>query len=70
MQAIRLESVMNKSILTGYVSEIDKLLEDFDKNNPSLSTSQRKECEKHRRIVLLRDTINKSENKSNLWEGF
>lgn len=63
---------MNKNpILTGYVSEIDQLLQKFDKDHPETSVSQQKEYHKAQRIIRLRTTINPmTQNTSTLWEDF
>lgn len=47
-----------------YVSDIDQFLQAFDKKHPELSKSQKKEIEKHQRIVLLRDDANYTEPKN------
>lgn len=42
-------------ILKNYVSPIDQFLNQFDKEHPTLSESQRKEKSKYQRIYFLRD---------------
>jgi hypothetical protein len=44
---------------TGYVSEIDQFLQEFDKQHPELSASQRKEKLKYARLNQLRDNKNR-----------
>jgi hypothetical protein len=61
---------MSGKILRHYVSDIDLLLENFDKEHPEVSESQRKEIEKYHRIYFLRDTANRLESPKKLWEGF
>ncbi len=54
-----------------YVSEMDDLLMDFDKNHPILTQSQQKERNKYLRIYRLRDTSERPPNNSKkIWEGF
>lgn len=48
---------------TGFVSEIDQFLEEFDKKHPELSASQRKELAKAQQIALLRDRANMTATK-------
>lgn len=43
--------------LKKYVSEIDQLLQEFDKRHPQRSLSQQQEQKKHRRIYNLRDGV-------------
>lgn len=58
-------------ILRNFVSEIDKFLQQFDKDHPELSKAQQKEVNKYRRIYRLRDTSERSKPAVNkLWEGF
>lgn len=49
---------MSGKILRKFVSEIDKLIQHFDKEHPELSKSQRKEIAKHDRVQFLRDNDN------------
>lgn len=53
-----------------YTSELDTFLNAFDKNNPKLSLSQRKEIEKYRRIDALRDNPTQPEQKNTFWDNF
>jgi hypothetical protein len=54
-----------------YVSEMDELLNDFDKNHPILTQSQQKERNKYLRIYQLRDTSERPpKNSKKIWEGF
>lgn len=59
-----------KPMLSNYVSEIDQVLQQFDKTHPPLSTSQRKEIEKYRRIYALRDTIDSKDTSKNPLDNF
>lgn len=61
---------MKQPILTKYVSEIDKLLQEFDKKNPEPTKSQRNEIVKHNRIHALRDSVHRNEEPKKHWEGF
>lgn len=56
--------------LTNYVSEIDQVLQAFDREHPELSLSQQKEKEKYRRIYFLRDHIERLTTVIKLWEKF
>lgn len=40
-----------------YVSDIDQCLQTFDKKNPSLSLTQKKERDKHRAVYAKRDQV-------------
>jgi hypothetical protein len=54
-----------------YVSDMDILLQDFDKNHPILTQSQQKERNKYLRIYRLRDTSERTPNNpKKIWEGF
>jgi len=59
----------NKKLL-GYVSDIDRFLQDYDKKHPVLSKSQQKEIAKAKRIYRLRDDAAASETSSPLWNEF
>ncbi len=56
--------------LTSYVSEIDQVLQGFDKKHPTLSSSQQKEKTKYDRIYKLRDVAETSIETPKLWEDF
>ncbi len=56
--------------LSGYVSEIDSFLQEYDKKHPELSQSQRKEIAKLKRIYRLRDDATASEKSSTGWDQF
>jgi len=56
--------------LTNYVSEVDQFLQQFDQQQPNLSKSQQKELAKYSRIHYLRDTADRPEETTKLWEGF
>ena len=47
---LRLAHLFDNKKDRAYVSEADKLLQDFDKANPQKSKSQKKEIIKHRNI--------------------
>lgn len=53
-----------------YISPLDQFLEDYDKNHPKISLSQRKEIEKYARIIHLRNHKVASETPSSLWHQF
>jgi hypothetical protein len=55
---------------THYVSGIDQFLQEYDKNHPTLSKSQRKEIEKNLRIARLRDMPAVVESHKKLWDEF
>lgn len=56
--------------LAYYTSPIDQFLTDFDKTHPHLSTSQRKEIDKYKRIYAMRDNPNYTPPKEDFWEHF
>lgn len=58
-----------KIIRSGYMSEIDIFLKDFDKNRKALPTSRQKEIEKHQKIFAKRDKV-LPEDDNPLWQGF
>jgi hypothetical protein len=45
----------NKIVRTGFMTEIDQFLRDYDKNRKTLPDSVRKEAEKAKAIALKRD---------------
>lgn len=54
-----------------FVSELDKFIADFDKNNPKKSVSQQQEIKKFARIFKLRDDADAGKKKvDEAWEGF
>lgn len=53
-----------------YTSPLDSFLALFDQEHPRLSASQRKEKEKHARIVKLRDDPHYVEHKDTFWDKF
>lgn len=59
----------NQPILTHYISDMDKLLQQGAKQYPQ-SLSQKKECDKYRRIYALRDQVSVPSTLSKLWEQF
>ena len=59
-----------KPMLTNYVSEIDQVLQQFDKANPNLSKSQLKEIENYRRIYFLRDSVDYIDENKNPVDSF
>lgn len=59
---------MSGKILRDFVSDIDKLIEDFDKKNPKLSKSQQKEIQKYDRIYFLRDNEDRPNSAKDIFE--
>ena len=57
-------------VLKGYVSEIDRFLQEFDQNPDASSASRRFEEAKAQRISRLRDGVEVKESPLNIWEGF
>lgn len=53
-----------------YTSKLDEFLEEFDKNHPQLSLSQRQEIDKYRRIYALRDNPEVKDANPMLWDKF
>ncbi len=56
--------------LTHYVSEIDRLLQSFDKKCQKLSSSQQKEQDKHLALFRLRDIVGRTEAPAKTWRNF
>lgn len=56
--------------LAHYVSEIDLLLQCVDKKCQKISSSQKKEQDKHLALSKLRDTADKTDNASKTWRNF
>ncbi|MGE3317694.1 MAG: CBU_0585 family protein [Candidatus Berkiella sp.] len=54
---------------TGYVSEIDQFLRDYDVKHPSFGDSRQKEIQKHQRIFAKRDAA-VEEEASSIWKEF
>jgi hypothetical protein len=62
---------VNKNpILTNYVSDIDLLLQNFDKEHPEPSKSQQKEQKKYKTIHHLRDQVVAPNETKKLWDKF
>jgi hypothetical protein len=59
----------NKMQRTGFISELDQFLQDFDKNRSAVPDSCQKELEKHRKIAEKRDGI-VEDNDSPIWKDF
>ena len=53
-----------------YTSPLDQFLMDFDQSHPRLSTSQRLETEKYKRIYQLRDHLVSPDQKEIFWTQF
>lgn len=54
----------------GYVSEIDCVLQAFDKKHPERSRSQQKEIDRSARVDQLRDSSDRVETTKPLWKEF
>lgn len=54
---------------TGFVSEIDQFLRDYDNANQAFGESRKKEVAKHERIFAKRDAV-VEEEPSKIWEKF
>lgn len=54
---------------TGFVSEIDQFLREYDQNCQSFGESRKKEINKHARIFAKRDAVVEEES-SKIWEKF
>ena len=68
---------MFKKLEKNYVSEVDKLLQDFDAKQEQKTASQLAEIAKHQRIAALRDDvtensaqINISDASKAIWKDF
>ena len=61
---------MKQKILTNYVSEIDQILQEFDKKHPQQSLSQQIEQKKYKRIYYLRDIAKRPQQTKNSEEDF
>lgn len=58
-------------ILTNFVSEMDKFLEEFDAKHPEKNKYQLKEIQKYQRIYKLRDDpVSGPASGPMLWEDF
>lgn len=55
---------------SNYVSELDQFFHGFDKNHPRLSSSQRYEREKYKRVYQLRDNKIMVKQVKQLWDKF
>jgi hypothetical protein len=61
---------MEKKIYrTGYMSEIDIFLKDFDQKRKQFPASRQKEIEKHQKIFAKRDQV-LPEDENPIWQGF
>lgn len=56
--------------LTYYTSQLDEFLENYDKEHPKLSVSQRKEIDKYKRVYALRDNPHQHSPNEQLWDKF
>lgn len=54
---------------TGYMSEIDTFLREFNQNRSQIPDSVKKEVEKHKKIADKRDRV-VDENSSPIWKDF
>jgi hypothetical protein len=63
-------AMYEKAKQTNYVSGIDQFLQEFDKQHPELSKSQRKEIEKSQRISRLRDKKEAVDPNKTIWDNF
>ncbi len=54
---------------TGYVSEIDQFLRDYDTSHRTFGDSRKKEIQKHQRIFAKRDAVVEAEE-SPIWQKF
>lgn len=63
---------MFKKIDRNYISDIDKLLQNFDETHCKKSSSQQIEIAKHQRVADLRDNIKKvqPQDDQDIWEEF
>ncbi len=59
-----------KKLNKNFKSNIDKFLEDFDRQYPKQSSSQQEEIKKYSRINQLRDLPISQENADKIWETF
>ncbi len=53
-----------------YVSELDKFLQQFDKDHQQQSASQQEEIDKHDKIFAKRDNPDIEDKDDNIWAGF
>lgn len=53
----------------GFISEIDRFINEFNKKSPKKSRSQQQEINKFKRIFYLRDHVVK-ENENKIWQEF
>jgi hypothetical protein len=54
---------------TGYVSEIDQFLRDYDNSHRAYGDSRQKEIQKHQRIFAKRDAVVETDTPI-IWEKF
>lgn len=57
-------------MLKGYVSEVDRFLQEFDQKPEASSVSRRLEEAKYQKICKLRDNVQSSEPSKVIWEDF
>jgi hypothetical protein len=55
--------------IVGYVSELDKMIEQFDKQHPK-SETQLAEMKKYERIYQLRDQSTEKQPEDKIWSDF
>jgi len=53
-----------------FVSGLDKFITAFDEKHPQKSLSQQAEIKKYKRIIYLRDNVDKRQKESKIWESF
>ena len=61
--------MFKKQFKKNYLSEIDKMLNDFNQANQK-SASQKAEINKYKRVFLLRDHPVSNEAQQEVWEDF
>lgn len=68
----KIKTLLSKLLnLDFYVSPLDKFLNEYGRSHKELSSSQRKEVDKYKRIYNLRDNPEASEKKKgNFWNNF
>jgi hypothetical protein len=68
LQKRREQSVSGK-ILRNFVSDIDQLIQHFDKEHPAQSKSQQKEIQKYERVYQLRDSDERPDAPKDIFES-
>ncbi|NVJ62490.1 MAG: hypothetical protein HWE27_19035 [Gammaproteobacteria bacterium] len=58
------------SIDRNYVSDMDKFLEELDKDPNTMSESREQEAEKYKQINQLRDEANEDSKNNSIWKDF